>query len=71
MRGEGGGHPPPSVAHVEKMESAPHPPRWMSLQCKLLKEILGALGWGRSGWPRTWKGWRGEQGPIPWSLTLS
>ena len=39
--------PPISVANVEKMKAAPHLPRWMSGQCKLLRELLG--GWGRSG----------------------
>ena len=29
---------------MEKMESAPHLPRWMSGQCKLLKGLLGGLG---------------------------
>ena len=29
---------------MEKMESAPHWPRWMLGQCKLLKELLGGLG---------------------------
>ena len=46
--------PPILVANVEKMEGAPHLPRWMSGQCKLLKELLGA--WGRNGWLKTWKG---------------
>ena len=36
--------PPITVANVEKMEGAPHLPRWMSGQCKLLKELLGGLG---------------------------
>ena len=35
---------PLSVAQVEKTENAPHLPRWMSGQCKLLKELLGGLG---------------------------
>ena len=35
--------PPLSVAQVEKMENAPHLPRWMSGQCKLPKELLGGL----------------------------
>ena len=26
------------------MQNAPHPPRWLSGQCKLLKELLGDLG---------------------------
>ena len=33
--------PPISVANVAKMEAAPHLPRWMSAQCKLLRELLG------------------------------
>ena len=36
--------PPLLVANVEKMEGALHMPRWMSGQCKLLKELLGGLG---------------------------
>ena len=36
--------PPLSVANVVKMEGAQHLPRWMSGQCKLLKELLGGLG---------------------------
>ena len=36
--------PPISVANVAKMEAAPHLPRWMSGQCKLLRELLGGLG---------------------------
>ena len=36
--------PPLSVATVEKMEGAPHPPRRMLGPCKLLKELLGVLG---------------------------
>ena len=52
--------PPLSVANVEKMEGAPHLPRWMSGQCKLLKELLGV--WGRSGWLKTWRGWKGGRG---------
>ena len=35
---------PLSMAGVEKMESAPHLPRQMLGQCKLLKELLGGLG---------------------------
>ena len=29
---------------MEKMENAPHLPRWMSGQCKLINDILGGLG---------------------------
>ena len=36
--------PPISVANVVKMEAAPHLPRWMSGQCKLLRDLLGGLG---------------------------
>ena len=36
--------PPLSVARVEKMENAPHLPRWMARQCRLPKELLGVLG---------------------------
>ena len=32
--------PPISVANLAKMEAAPHLPRWMSGQCKLLRECL-------------------------------
>ena len=41
--GEAGAHPIFSGANVEKMEAAPHLPRWMSGQCKLLRELLGGL----------------------------
>ena len=35
---------PLSLASVEKMEGAPHLPRWMLGQYKLLKELLRELG---------------------------
>ena len=36
--------PPITAANVARMEAAPHLPRWMSRQCKLLRELLGGLG---------------------------
>ena len=36
--------PPLSMANVEKMEGAPHMPRWLWGQFKLLKELLGGVG---------------------------
>ena len=38
-----------SVANVERMERAPHLPRWMSAQCKLLKKLRGGGGGGGDG----------------------
>ena len=72
--------PPLSVANVEKKEGAPHLPRWMSGQCKLLKELLGGLGeewvaedmegiegggWGRGGGIRHCPDRSGRRG-SPW-----
>ena len=36
--------PPLSMPNVEKMESTPHLPWCMSVQCKLLGELLGGFG---------------------------
>ena len=33
--------PPLLMAHVEKMENAPHLPRRMARECKLLRRLLG------------------------------
>ena len=43
--------PPITAANVARMEAAPHLPRWMSGQCKLLRELLGGLGeeWADEG----------------------
>ena len=35
--------PPITAANVARMEAAPHLPRWMPGQCKLLRELLGGL----------------------------
>ena len=60
--------PPLSVANLEKMESAPHLPRWVLRQCKLIKELLRGLG----------EEWVAEdmegvevEGGLPWIQTLS
>ena len=43
--------PPITAANVARMEAAPHLSRWMSGQCKLLRELLGGLGeeWADEG----------------------
>ena len=43
--------PPITAANVARMEAAPHLPRWMSGQCKPLRELLGRLGeeWADEG----------------------